>query len=84
MCGSRPSHSPPCSSSRWSRKTFYEVETTVSSHTRDLLYDATGKLVEVEEEVANDAVPAAAMKALMARGKVSKVESVVKTNAGKP
>ncbi len=59
-------------------KTYYEVETTMSGHSRDLLYDATGKLMEVEEEIANDAVPAAAMKALMARGKPGKVESVTK------
>jgi uncharacterized membrane protein YkoI len=76
-------------------QTFYEVETAMGGHTRDLLYDAAGKLVEVEEEVANDAVPAAAMKALTARGKPGKVEtvtkggvivayeSVVKTKAGK-
>ena len=75
-------------------KTLYEVETIVSGHTRDLLFDATGRLIEVEEEVTQAAVPAAAMRALAAYGKVGKVElvtkgtsvsyeSVVKTKSGK-
>jgi uncharacterized membrane protein YkoI len=59
-------------------KTFYEVETVLNGRTRDLLFDAAGAVVEVEEEIANDAVPPAAMKALMARGQVTKVESVTK------
>ena len=40
-------------------KVLYEAETKVNGHTRDLLFDSTGALVEVEEEVAIDAVPAA-------------------------
>jgi hypothetical protein len=59
-------------------KTFYEVKTVLNGHTRDILFDPAGTVVEVEEEIANDAVPPAAMKALMARGKVTKVESVTK------
>jgi hypothetical protein len=61
-----------------SGKTFYEVETVLNGRTRDLLFDPAGTVVEVEEEIANDAVPPAAMKALMARGKVTKVETVTK------
>lgn len=75
-------------------KTFYEVKTVLKGRTRDLLYDPAGKLVEVEEEMDNAAVPAAAMTALTAHGTISKVESVtkdgvvsyesiVKTKAGK-
>ena len=75
-------------------KTFYEVETSVKGHSRDLLFDATGALVEVEEEVAATTVPVPAMKALAAQGRVGKVErmtkgtsvffeSVVKTKSGK-
>jgi uncharacterized membrane protein YkoI len=59
-------------------KTMYEVETTVSGHTRDLLFDASGTLVETEEETPLGAVPAAVKTALEARGKVLKVETLTK------
>jgi uncharacterized membrane protein YkoI len=59
-------------------KTMYEVETTVGGHTRDLLFDASGTLVETEEETPISAVPAAAKAALEARGKVLKVETLTK------
>jgi uncharacterized membrane protein YkoI len=59
-------------------KTYYEMETTISGHTRDFQFDPSGKLLEVEEEMAQSAVPPAALKALAAKGTVSKVESVTK------
>ncbi|HQZ39768.1 MAG TPA: hypothetical protein PLH72_12090 [Vicinamibacterales bacterium] len=59
-------------------KVLYEAETKVNGHTRDLLFDSTGALVEVEEEVAIDAVPAPVRSALMTRGKVLKIESLTK------
>lgn len=59
-------------------KVFYEAETKVSGRTRDLLFDANGVLVEVEEEVAADTLPAAVKTALSTRGKVLKVEAVTK------
>jgi len=59
-------------------KTFYEVETTKNGHTRDLLFDPSGSLVEVEEEVALDSLPAAVKSALSGQGKLLKVESVTK------
>jgi uncharacterized membrane protein YkoI len=59
-------------------KTMYEVETTVNGHTRDLLFDAAGALVETEEETPLSAVPAAVKTALEARGKVLKVETLTK------
>ena len=59
-------------------KTFYEAETVVNGRTRDLLFDATGHLVEVEEETAIDAVPAAVKTALMARGKILRLETLTK------
>jgi len=61
-----------------SGQTVYEVETIVSGHTRDLIFDATGKIVESEEEVSIDAVPAPAKAAFEASGKVVKVETVTK------
>jgi hypothetical protein len=45
-------------------KTFYEVETVVNGHSRDLLLDKTGTVVEVEEEVALDSIPAPAKSAI--------------------
>jgi uncharacterized membrane protein YkoI len=62
-------------------KTFYEVETVLNGKSRDLLFDASGGLVEVEEEVALDSIPSAAKAAIEKRaasGKVDKVESVTK------
>jgi uncharacterized membrane protein YkoI len=59
-------------------QTFYEAETTVNGHTRDLLFDATGKLVEIEEELAMDNAPDAVKSALAGKGKVLKLESVKK------
>jgi uncharacterized membrane protein YkoI len=62
-------------------KTMYEVETTVNGHSRDLLFDATGRLVEAEEATTLDAVPAAVKLTLEARGKVLSVETVTKGKA---
>ena len=62
-------------------KTFYEVETMLNGKSRDLLFDASGALVEVEEEIALDSIPSAAKAAIEKRaasGKVNKVESVTK------
>jgi hypothetical protein len=62
-------------------KTMYEVETTLNGKGRDLLFDATGALVSVEEPVAIDAIPAAARAAiekLAVGGKIKSVESVTK------
>ncbi len=59
-------------------KVLYEVETTIKGRTRDLLFDSAGTLMEVEEEVALDAVPAAVRSVLSTRGKVLKVESLTK------
>jgi len=58
--------------------TLYEVETQVNGHARDLLFDATGTLVEVEEETAVDAAPAAVKAALEKHGKIVKLETVTK------
>lgn len=59
-------------------KVFYEAETKMNGRTRDLLFDASGTLVEVEEEVAPDSLPPAVQTALSTRGKVLKVEAVTK------
>jgi uncharacterized membrane protein YkoI len=59
-------------------KTVYEVETKVNGKTRDMLLDATGRLIEVEDEVAIDSVPPVVKAALEGRGTVLKVESVTR------
>src|SRR6266404_5698627 len=41
-------------------KTFYEAETSVNGHGRDLLFDSAGALVEIEEETPLDSIPAPA------------------------
>lgn len=62
-------------------RTMYEVETMLNGKSRDLLIDATGALVSVEEPVAIESIPAAAKAALdrlAAGGKIKSVESVTK------
>ena len=59
-------------------KTMYEVETMVNGHSRDLLFDANGTLVEIEEAVGLETVPAAVRTALESRGRVLTVEQVTR------
>jgi uncharacterized membrane protein YkoI len=59
-------------------KVLYEAETKVDGRTRDLLFDSAGALIEIEEEVAPAALPAAVQSSLGTHGKVLKVESVTK------
>jgi uncharacterized membrane protein YkoI len=59
-------------------KTVYEVETLVDGHTRDLIVDATGRIVESEEAISIDAVPAPVKAALHTAGKVVKLEKLTK------
>jgi hypothetical protein len=62
-------------------KTFYEAETKVNGHTKDLLIDASGNVVEVEEEVAFNALPQEVQNGLKKAagiGKLGKVESLTK------
>jgi uncharacterized membrane protein YkoI len=60
-------------------KTLYEIETKANGLGRDLLVDKTGAIVEVEQEVAIDSIPAAARTAIQkkaAGGKITKVETL--------
>lgn len=64
-------------------KTVWEVESTENGLGRDLVYNPDGTVVEVEEEIAASAAPAAvsaALKAKYPKGIVTKVE---KRTAGK-
>jgi hypothetical protein len=62
-------------------KNYYEAETIINGHSRDVLMDSAGNIVEVEEQVDLSAMPDAARSALTARaghGKIEKVESLTK------
>ena len=62
-------------------QTYYEAEMTVNGKSKDVLMDASGAIVEVEEQVEMDTLPAAIREVLQAKagqGKILKVESVTK------
>jgi hypothetical protein len=62
-------------------QTLYEAEMTISGHSRDISIDGNGAIVEVEEQVAVDSLPAAVKAGLEAKagaGKIVKVESITK------
>jgi hypothetical protein len=64
-------------------KTFYEAELMVSGHSKDLLIDANGAVVEVEEQVEIGSLPLSVKSGLQAKagkGKLLKVESITKHN----
>ena len=57
---------------------MFEVETSVNGQSRDLLFDANGTLVEVEEATNLDAVPATVKAAFESRGHVLTIEQVTR------
>ncbi len=62
-------------------RTYYEVELLVRRHSKDLLIDSSGTVVEVEEQVALDSLPAAVKAALTRQarpGRIAKVEALTK------
>jgi hypothetical protein len=62
-------------------QTFYEAEMKVNGHSKDILIDTTGAIVEVEEEVALDTLlpeVKAGLTAKAGQGKILKVESIKK------
>jgi hypothetical protein len=62
-------------------QTFYEAEMVVNDHSKDVLIDSNGDIVEVEEEVAMDSLPGSVKEGLQAKagkGKLQKVESLTK------
>ena len=62
-------------------KTYFEAEMTVSGHSKDVLIDPSGAVVEVEEQVTLDSLSAAVKTGLQAKagkGKIVKVESITK------
>ncbi len=62
-------------------KTLYEVELTVNGHSKDVSMSPEGSVVEVEEEVVLDSLPAEVRAGLQKKagaGKITKVESLTK------
>jgi hypothetical protein len=62
-------------------QTYYEAELSVNGHTKDILIDTTGAIVEVEEEVTLDSLPAEVKAGLLkktGKGRIGKVESIRK------
>jgi uncharacterized membrane protein YkoI len=57
-------------------KTVYEVETVAKGMTRDLILSSTGALLETEEQVTLESIPAASRKALEAKARGAKIEKV--------
>ena len=62
-------------------QTNYEAELVVNGHSKDILIDGNGAIVEIEEQVAINSLPAPVKEGLQAKagkGKLLKVESVTK------
>ena len=62
-------------------QTYYDAELMVNGHTKDVLGDANGSLVEVEEQISTESLPAAVCQRLQGkagRGKLVKVETLTK------
>jgi len=63
-------------------KTTYEVETTVNGKSRDLVLDKSGAVLETEDEVELNTIPAAAQAALQKRAGTGTITKVEKLTAG--
>jgi hypothetical protein len=62
-------------------KRLYEVELTVAGHSKDISMDKLGNIVEIEEEVAMDSLPADTQEGLRkaaGAGSIGKIESLTK------
>jgi hypothetical protein len=62
-------------------KLYYEAELTVNGHSKDILIDPTGAVVEIEDQVDLASLPPAVQSGLQAKagnGKLAKVESITK------
>ncbi len=60
-------------------KTLYELELKVNGHNKDMMIDASGKIISVEEQVALDTLPAPVKAEIVkqaGKGKIVIVESL--------
>jgi threonine dehydrogenase-like Zn-dependent dehydrogenase len=73
-----------CVKDKENGKLIYEVETLKDGRSRDIEFDASGSVLEVEQEVMGSSVPAAVSDAIAAAakgGKIGKIESVTSGGA---
>jgi hypothetical protein len=73
-----------CVKDRENGKLIYEVETLKDGGSRDITLDASGTVLEVEQEVAASTLPAVVSDAIAKSangGKVGKIESVTRNGA---
>jgi hypothetical protein len=71
-----------CVKDKENGKVTYEVETLKDGKSRDFVLDASGSVIEVEQEATVSSLPAAVSDAIAAQGgKVGKVESVTRGGA---
>lgn len=64
-------------------KTVYELELMVNGHSKDMIIDESGAILEIEEQVTLNDLPAAVKTELekhASKGKIQKIESVTKGN----
>ncbi len=62
-------------------KTVYEAQLTTNGHSRDISIDESGKVLEIEEEVALDTLPTPVkdgLRSAAGAGQIVKVESLTK------
>jgi hypothetical protein len=62
-------------------QTTYEAEMLLNGHTKDVQIDSNGAVIEIEEQVDLQAVPAevrAGLQAKAGKGKITKIESITK------
>ena len=62
-------------------KPAYEVKMTINGHSKDVTIDPSSNLLEIEEQVALETLPAAVRDGLQKKagsGKITKVESITK------
>jgi uncharacterized membrane protein YkoI len=65
-------------------ETNYEVELKVNGHNKDVLISSTGDVVEIEEQVTLESLPAAvktAIRKAAGTGRIGMIESITKDNA---
>jgi uncharacterized membrane protein YkoI len=63
-------------------KTVYEAETRIGGRSRDLLLDQTGSVIETEEEIDMESIPAPARSAIQKRAAGGTISTVEKVTAG--
>jgi len=64
-------------------QTFYEAELSVNGHSKDVLMDANGAVVEVEEQVSLESLDSSVRNGLQDKagaGKITKVEKLTKND----